>query len=348
MGKLKVVHYINQFFANIGGEEKANIEPFLVEGKIGPGIKLENELGEEWEIAATIVCGDGYFGENLVKAGDQILEMVKSINPDIFIAGPAFNAGRYGTACGAACRIVNQSLNIPTVTGMYHENPGVELFKKDTIIAISGNSSRDMARSIIKMADIAKKLHKGTLGPARTEGYIPQGYRKSTFSDTRGSKRAIDMLLKKINGDAYTTELVLPDFDRVEPLPALRDLSNKTIALVSSGGIVPLANPDQIESASATKWGAYSIEGLGALSPLEFQSIHGGYDTSFANVDPNRVVPVDGARYLERQGVIGILHEKIYITVGTGTSVANAKRFGEEIGKELRTQGVDGVLLTST
>ena len=29
MSKLKVVHYINQFFANIGGEEKADYKPEL-------------------------------------------------------------------------------------------------------------------------------------------------------------------------------------------------------------------------------------------------------------------------------------------------------------------------------
>ena len=31
MTKFKVVHYVNQFFAGIGGEEKADIEPFVTE-----------------------------------------------------------------------------------------------------------------------------------------------------------------------------------------------------------------------------------------------------------------------------------------------------------------------------
>ena len=33
----KVVHYINQFFANIGGEEMAHVAPELREGYVGPG-----------------------------------------------------------------------------------------------------------------------------------------------------------------------------------------------------------------------------------------------------------------------------------------------------------------------
>lgn len=31
MDKIKVVHYVNQFFAGIGGEEKADTKPFVAE-----------------------------------------------------------------------------------------------------------------------------------------------------------------------------------------------------------------------------------------------------------------------------------------------------------------------------
>ena len=89
MSKIKVVHYINQFFAQIGGEEKADYPAELRVGEIvGPGQALTQQFGEEAEIVATIVCGDSYFNENLDKAKADILEMVKSQNPDIFIAGP--------------------------------------------------------------------------------------------------------------------------------------------------------------------------------------------------------------------------------------------------------------------
>ena len=97
MSKIRVVHYINQFFANIGGEEKADYPAELRVGEVvGPGLALAQKFGDEAEIVATIVCGDSYFNENLEKAKAEILEMVKGQNADLFIAGPAFNAGRYG------------------------------------------------------------------------------------------------------------------------------------------------------------------------------------------------------------------------------------------------------------
>ena len=47
MSKLRVVHYINQFFANIGGEEKADYKPELREGNVGPGLAFQQSFGEE-------------------------------------------------------------------------------------------------------------------------------------------------------------------------------------------------------------------------------------------------------------------------------------------------------------
>lgn len=56
MDKLRVVNYINQFFAGIGGEDKADTEPHVAE-KLPPiSIQLNKLLGENMEIVATVVC----------------------------------------------------------------------------------------------------------------------------------------------------------------------------------------------------------------------------------------------------------------------------------------------------
>ncbi len=52
---------------------------------------MERSKGEA-EIVATIICGDSYFAENLEEAQKEILEMIKPFSPDLFVAGPAFNA----------------------------------------------------------------------------------------------------------------------------------------------------------------------------------------------------------------------------------------------------------------
>src|SRR5699024_7900364 len=129
MGKIKVVHYINQFFAGIGGEEKADYKPEVREGAVGPGMALNAGFKGEAEIVATVICGDSYFGENTEEAKKEVLDLIKGYNPDLFIAGPAFNAGRYGFACGTMAETVQNELGIPSLTGMYEENPGADMFK---------------------------------------------------------------------------------------------------------------------------------------------------------------------------------------------------------------------------
>ena len=350
MSKIRVVHYINQFFANIGGEEKADYPAELRVGeKIGPGLALTQQFGEEAEIVATIVCGDSYFNENLEKAKAEILEMVKGQNPDVFIAGPAFNAGRYGVACGTVCDMVQEELGIPAVTGMYVENPGADMFKNKVYTCPTKNSAAGMRDAVSKMAPLALKLAKGEkIGASCEDNYMPNGIRVNLFEEKRGSKRAVEMLLKKIAGKPFVTEFPMPTFDKVAPQPAIKDLSKATIALCTSGGIVPKGNPDHIESSNATRYGEYDITGVNDLTEETYETAHGGYDPVYANEDADRVLPVDVMREFEREGVIGKLHNKFYTTVGNGTAVLSSKAFAEEYAQKLIADGVDAVIMTST
>lgn len=347
---IRVVHYINQFYAGIGGEEKADIKPEVREGFIGPGMGLNGLLKSKGaEIVATVICGDSYFNENVEAAKTEIIEMIKKYNPDIFIAGPAFNAGRYGVACGNIAAAVEENLNIPALSAMYIENPGADMYKKHIYIVETKNSAVGMREALPKIASLALKLaNKEEIGAPAEEGYIERGIRKNFFAKERGSKRAVDMLIKKISNEAFTTEFKMPVFDRVEPNPPVADITKAKIAIVTSGGTVPKGNPDHIESSSASKFGKYDIEGVYDLTSETYETAHGGYDPTYANADNDRVIPVDVLREFEKEGKIGSLHRYFYSTVGNGTAVASSKKFGEQIAKELIADGVQAVILTST
>lgn len=344
----RVVHYINQFFANIGGEEMAHVPPEIREGAVGPGMALQQAWNGNAAIVATVVCGDSYYAEHEGKARERILEWVKEAKPDIFIAGPAFNAGRYGYACANIALAVQEELNIPVLTGMYEENPGAD-FKDKILIVSTSNSAAGMRKAAPAMAALALKLMKGEeIGPSVAEGYMPNGIRKNFFEKERGAKRAVSMLISKLNGKPFVTEFPMPSFDRVAPNPPVMDMSRATVALCTSGGIVPKGNPDRIEASSASRYGEYSIEGVDRLTKDTYETAHGGYDPVYANEDPNRVLPVDVLRQLERGGKIGKLHDVFYSTVGNGTSVAASKAYAAEFAKKLKDANVDGVIMTST
>ena len=350
MAKLKVVHYINQFFAQIGGEEKADYPAELRVGEIvGPGQALTQQFGEDAEIVATIICGDSYFNENLEKAKADILAMVKEQAPDVFVAGPAFNAGRYGVACGTIAAAVQEELGIPSVTGMYVENPGADMFKTQVYIVSTKNNAAGMRDAVKKLAPLAVKIGRGeAIGASSEEGYMPNGVRVNFFEKERGSLRAVKMLIKKLNDKPFETEFPMPDFDRVDPNPAVKDMAHAKVALVTSGGIVPKGNPDHIESSSASHYGEYDIAGVMDLTEATYETAHGGYDPVYANEDSDRVLPVDVLRDMEKEGKIGELHHLFYTTTGNGTAVASSKAFAAEFSQKLKNDGVDAVILTST
>ena len=255
----------------------AHVKPEVRKGIVGPGVAFNAAFKEEAEIVATVICGDSYFNENLEEAKKEVLDMVKGYNPDVFIAGPAFNAGRYGVACGTIATAVKEELGIPSLTGMYVENPGADMFKDKVYMVPTKNSAVGMRDAVKVMAPLALKLAKGEkIGASVEEGYMPNGIRKNFFDAERGSKRAVEMLIKKLKGEEFITEYPMPDFDRVAPNPAIKDLSKAKIALVTSGGIVPKGNPDHIESSSASKYGKYDLEGFKVLSSQDHQTAHGG------------------------------------------------------------------------
>lgn len=348
-GKTRVVHYLNQFFGQAGGEEKADLPPQGRAGPVGPGLALKEALGESFEVAGTVICGDNYFNQQLERASAEVLGMIKEMEPQMVAVGPAFNAGRYGIACGAVAKKVVEELGVPVVGGMFPENPGVEMYRRYFYIVKTGATAAGMRSAISEMARLLQKLARGEeLGGPEEEGYLPRGIRINVWHEQRGAARAVYMLRQLLQGEAPATEYPMPEYDRVAPALPVKNLRMARLALVTSGGIVPCGNPDRIESSSASRFGRYSLEGIDDLKAGRFQTVHGGYDPTYANEDPDRVLPLDMMRQLEREGIIGSLHQTYYATVGNGTSVANARTFGEEIAGELKAAGVDGVILTST
>jgi glycine reductase len=351
---VRTIHYVNQFFGGMGGEEQADVAPQWFEGPKGPG-QLIQGMAPGIDIVGTIIAGDNYMAENLDDAVAEIVGLLEAkrarerdFEPDLLLAGPAFNAGRYGMACGAICRAVQERLEIPAVTAMYEENPAVEIYRRSVTIVRTGRDVMAMGDAAANMVRVGLKLVAGEAIVPAADGTIAHGRRQNYFAEATGARRAIDMLLRKLNGEAIGSEYPMPTFSRVAPAPAVGDMSAATLALVTSGGIVPRGNPDRIESANASKFGAYPLQGLDRLSADTHQSVHGGYDPTYANDDPNRVLPLDVVRDLEREGRIGRLSETYYATVGNATSVERAQQYGQEIAAELVNVGVQAVILTST
>jgi len=347
--KIRVVHYLNQFFAQLGGEEKADVGPQFKDEPIGPGRALQQALGENGDVVATIFCGDNYFAENQDAVVEELLGLLAKRKPDLLIAGPAFESGRYGIACGAICQAAQQRLGIAAVTGMDADNVGAGLYRKNIYIINSGATIARMVPTLQRMATLGLKLvQRATIGKPDEEGFLPRGIKRNEFAAKPPAERAVDMLLAKLRGAAFKSEIAPPKFTGAKPAAPLRDLTSAVIALVTDGGLVPEGNPDKIEPGRPTRFTTIPIAGVNSLDADKYDAVHSGYDTAIANRDPNRLVPLDTMRELEREGVIGKLHEFVHSTGGAHAAVDNATNIGQGIAARLKAAGVTGVILTST
>ena len=94
----------------------------------------------------------------------------------------------------------------------------------------------------------------------------------------------------------------LRGFEKVPPAAPVRDLSHAVVAIVTGGGMVPKGNPDKLKQAFADAFGIYSIQGMDELPTGDFKGIHGGFDSTWVDRDPDRLVPVDVLRAFEKEG----------------------------------------------
>jgi glycine reductase len=348
---VKVLHYLNQFFAGIGGEEKAGCEALFMPQAVGVGAVIQDSLRHYEVEYATIACGDNYFHEAEEKALQSIRGFIDEFEPKIFIAGPAFGAGRYGIACAKVASWVRDHWRIPAITAMHEDNPGTREIGRRVFVIQTGASAASMPdalKRISRLMDLLIANDETASENFRAEYCVPIPRRFTVRTGKPDYIRAVDLLLAKLNRRPYQNEI--PHFEnQLHAIPNLAaGLKEATVALVTEGGLVPKGNPDRLESSRGSKYFKYSIDGCSDLKAGEFEAMHTGYDTSKVDQDPDRIVPVDAMRALEKTHRFKKLHGHYFVTTGTGAMPSKMAELGSSIADELVNSGINAVLLTAT
>lgn len=345
----KAIYYVNQFFGGIGGENDADFEPVIKEGLVGPALALQSEL-KGVEITHTVICGDNFMASHKDEAIKRITAFLAGKEFDLLLAGPAFRAGRYGISCGEMCKFAHETYGVSAITSMHEENPGVALFKEAPFFIMKGGASAaKMRQDITTMATLANKIIAGEeILWADAEGYFSHGIRKEVFLDSPAADRSVDMLLAKLAGQPFETELKIEPRDTVVPSKAIADLSKAKVAFISTGGVVPLGNPDRIPGGTCSIWKTYDISTKDVLKQGDFYSVHCGINTDFVNANPEVIFPLSSLREFEKSGELGELDNNFYSTTGNLATLKDARRMGAEIADALKAAHVDGAILVST
>lgn len=189
---MKIIYYLNQFFGQIGGEDMAHIEPEFREEGVGPAMAFGNAMKAQGaELVGTIICGDNYFNEHNDESLDFLEKIYDEHDVDLVIAGPAFNAGRYGVACAGVAKFFDEK-GVQVISGMYEENPGLPETRKHAITIETSDSAAGMREFMPKLIKIASKLINGESLNPEEDGYFIQGRRLTEIVEDIGAKRAVE------------------------------------------------------------------------------------------------------------------------------------------------------------
>lgn len=352
---IKIVHVVNQFFAGLGGEEKAGVPVGVIESSAGAARALEAKHVGQAVVVRTIYVGDNYFHEHKDESITSILDAVRAVDPQVVVAGPAFNSGRYGMMCVEACNAIANELAIPCVIAMHIENPGVDAYREFANARMyclpTAETTVGMTDAMTRLADLTIRLAQGEeIGSAAQEGYIGRGIRRIEKTESRGAARAVEMLIRKIHGEPYASELPLEVWEDAAPAPPLDHAKSRNLAVVTTSGVVPYSNPDKFKTYRNTYWRKYNIAELKELEPGKWEAVHGGYNVAYMNQNPHYGVPLDALRALEAEGAIGAgkLYPAYYVIPGNQGSPTVMRRMGQEIAADLKKDNVEGVLFVAT
>lgn len=353
MAQVRAIYFINQFFAGVGGEEQADCPLEIRHEALGPAKRFQELCGATLEIVATAYCGDNYFADRPSEVVESIVAAARTHGAALFIAGPAFGSGRYGYACAELCQQVNLAVGIPCLAAMAPENPAVELYQqyknRGVYILPTSETIARMGEALASVAGFAARLIEGKpIGAALDEGYIPRGIRVAAMASKRGVERAVDMMLAKLAGERFGSEIPIETIEQTPIAAAIRDLKQAKLALVSTAGVVAPGNPDGFKTNGNTQWRKYAVGQIDSMTDAPWDVWHGGYNTVFMHDNPNYGVPLDCCREFEKAGSVGKVHPYFYSVPGSFGQISVMQNIGKEILRDMKDDGVGGALLVST
>ena len=300
---MTVVHYLNQFFAGLGGEEAADTEPFRIDGPVGPGNALA-AAGITPDI--TIGCGDDYFGQHEAEALRSLLGWIGELRPgrpglrSVVRIGPLRIRVRRGGSGGRPTGHPGRRGDDPRFARRarergrrLHRAHGLERREHADRVAhdrVAGDrlAAGETGREVPTKRDISREGSAQTCMPART-----------------GAARAVDLVLSKLEGAVRDRDRAARP--RGPGAAAHRRRGDGDRGARDRGGLRARRAIRIVCRPVTRTCGCGTRSGCGSMSADRYETVHAGFDTAVANRIRTGWFPWTPARELEANGKIGHL-----------------------------------------
>lgn len=156
---MKVIMIFDQIQSGAGTKDDKMVALAGKKEPLGPAVMMQPMLKEiNAHIIACLYCGTGTYQANKAEVSRKLCAMVKKLNPDIVICGPAFNYLDYGSMAAEIAYDIVSKTDIPAFAAMSKENEEtINAFKnKIAIVETPKKGGFGLNEALRNMCSLAK------------------------------------------------------------------------------------------------------------------------------------------------------------------------------------------------
>lgn len=115
---MELLIILNQVQAGLGGSERGDLPLGGKRIAMGAAEMFDKHLKDNEKISITLYCGDENYMAHKDEVSLKLAAMVKKLNPDGVICGPAFHYKNYAEMCAQTGALIDEKVGIPVVVAM--------------------------------------------------------------------------------------------------------------------------------------------------------------------------------------------------------------------------------------
>lgn len=164
---MKIIMIFDQIQSGLGTKDDRMVPLTGKKEAVGPAVMMQPFLKEiDGRVAACLCCGNGTYLADPDEVSRKLCAMVKKLQPDIVICGPAFNYADYAAMCARVADDINQTTGIKAFAAMSQENEETIAGYKDKVLIVKTPKKGGMGLndSLKNICHVAKAMADGDPG----------------------------------------------------------------------------------------------------------------------------------------------------------------------------------------
>lgn len=155
---MKIVMLFDQIQSGLGTKDDTMVPLTGKKEAVGPAVMMQPFLKETGgHVMACLCCGNGTYLADPDEVSRKLCAMVKKLQPDVAVCGPAFDYADYAAMCARVADDIIRTTGVKAFAAMSKENDQVIQDYKDKIMIVKtpkkgGAGLNDALKNICRVA----------------------------------------------------------------------------------------------------------------------------------------------------------------------------------------------------